>query len=73
MLPKITYHAAERFLQRVFEMERYTKLEIDRAKRLLTKEIADIHYTTQTFPLPSFPNYKAIIKNAALVTIVPKH
>jgi O-methyltransferase involved in polyketide biosynthesis len=68
----ITYHAAERFLQRVFEMTGYSSRHIKNAKKLLRKELADITTHRSRFILPSFPKFIGITVNNKLVTIIPK-
>jgi len=69
----ITYHAAERFLQRVFHTTSYTKTEINKAIKLISKDIADVHHRSKNFVLPSFPQYNCIVKENAIVTIIPKY
>jgi len=69
----ITYHAAERFLQRVFHFSTYTKSEIFKAIKLISKDIADVDHRSKNFILPSFPEYNCIVKENAIVTIIPKH
>ncbi len=68
----VTYHAGERFLQRVFNFTSYSKKEVIKAMNLLTKEIATIQHHGHNFVLPSFPSYRAIVRDNALVTIIPK-
>ena len=72
MALKITYHAAERFLQRVFEFTSYTKDEVYRAMQLIAKDVVNIEHRGKSFVLPTFPNFVAIVKENALVTILPK-
>ena len=69
---KVTYHAAERFLQRVFHITSYTKTEVKKAIKLISKDIADVHHRNKNFILPSFPEYNCIVKENTLVTILPK-
>ena len=68
----ITYHAAERFLQRVFDFTSYSKREVFRAIKLISKDIQDVHHRSKNFVLPSFPNYNCIVKDNAIVTIISK-
>gem|GEM_PF-1595097 len=70
---RITYHAAERFLQRVFQLKDYTKDHILRAKKLIEKDVANLQLRNfKRFPLPSFPQFYGVVVNGSLVTIVPK-
>ena len=69
---KVTQHAAERFLQRVFHISSYTKHEVKKAMKLISKDIADVHHRNKNFILPSFPSYNCIVKENTLVTIIPK-
>ena len=69
----ITYHAAERFLQRVFHLTSYTQVEVYRAMKLISQDIADVHHRSKNFILPSFPEFNCIVKENAIVTVIPKH
>jgi len=68
----ITYHAGERFLQRVFGWSTYTKKEVIRAMKLLKRDLQDIQSSRGKIILPTFPDYYGITKKGALVTIIPK-
>ena len=71
---KITHHAAVRFLQRVMNKKRFSKKELVLAYSFLeaeTKNIATKGYRDY-FRLPSFTNYRAIVIENQLVTILPK-
>ena len=71
---KVTYHAAERLLQRVFNMQHYTRRDIRRARKLLQKDLADVVVTgvKRFIPLPSFKEAVAIFMDGTLITIYPK-
>ena len=69
---KITYHAAERFLQRVFKLSNYTVNEVKKAIKFISKDISDVQHRNKNFILPSFPEFYCVVKNNALVTIIPK-
>ena len=69
----ITYHAAERFLQRVFHLTSYSKQEVYKAMQLITKDIADVDHRSKNFVLPSFPEFNLIVRENAVVTIISKH
>ncbi len=68
----ITYHAGERFLQRVFHLTSYTKYQVFQAIKLIEKDIFNVHHRNKNFILPSFPDFNCIVKENALVTIIPK-
>ncbi len=68
----ITYHASERFLQRVFHLTNYTKQQVLNAMKLIERDIKNVHNRGKNFILPSFPAYNCIVKENALVTIIPK-
>ena len=69
---KVSYHAGERFLQRVLKFTHYTKKQVINAIKLIEKDIDNIEYRNANFVLPSFPEYKCVIANNTLVTIIPK-
>ena len=69
---KVSYHASERFLQRVFKFKEYTQKQVLSAMRLIEKDISDIEYHGSRFVLPSFPNYRCVVEGDTLVTIIPK-
>ena len=71
---KITQHAAVRFLQRVMDKKTYSKKELYFAYKFLeaeTKNIVTKGYKDY-FSLPSFNNYRAIVVENRLITILPK-
>jgi len=68
----ITFHAGERFLQRVFKMSKYTKQQVLNAMTLLAKDLSNISTVQSRFILPSFPNYLGVRVNRTLVTIIEK-
>jgi len=72
MAINVTYHAAERFLQRVFELTDYTQKEVFKAMQLISKDIKNIQNRSKNFILPSFPLFQAIVRENTLVTIIPK-
>lgn len=71
---KVSFHAAERFLQRVFVMKEYSRRDVYRARRLLEKDLQNVVVTgTKRFiSLPSFENAVAIFNEGTLITIYPK-
>jgi len=46
----ITFHAGERFLQRVFKMSKYTKQQVLNAMTLLAKDLTKYHSPSDTYP-----------------------
>ncbi len=69
----VTYHAGERFLQRVFNLTTYTAKQVLNAMKLIERDIVNVHHRSKNFVLPSFPAYNCIVKENALVTIIPKY
>ncbi len=68
----VTYHASERFLQRVFNLTNYTKGQVFNAMKLIECDIKNVQHRSKNFILPSFPAFNCIVKENALVTIIPK-
>ena len=68
----ITYHAGERFLQRVLGMYEYTKKDVFNAIDLLKIELKNVVTNKKRFILPSFPKFNVVVKDNAIVTILPK-
>jgi len=68
---RITYHAGERFLQRVFQFSSYSKRQVH-AIFLLTKDLSNLEVKRSRVPLPSFPNYYGVFVENTLVTVIPK-
>ena len=70
---RITYHAGERFLQRVFSLTSYSKEQIVNAMKLLERDLANLQTRNRNrVVLPSFPDYHGVFREDTLVTIVPK-
>ena len=71
---KVTLHAAERLLQRVFKMKDYTRQDIYRAVKLLERDTANIFFNNyrKNIVLPSFSNYEAVMIEQTMVTIINK-
>lgn len=72
----VTVHAEERFLQRVLKYEK-DEINVELKKRAghwLSQEIDLTRtYLDGRYPLPSFPDYVAVIHNNSIVTIRPKN
>lgn len=71
---KITVHAAERFLQRVFQKTTYTCEELAYSTRLLNELFEDVipNAYTKHFAVPGFKGYRAVCIENTIVTIIPK-
>ncbi len=69
----ITYHAGERFLQRVFGFSSYSHVHVVNAMQLLKRDLSDIElWDRHRVILPSFPNYYGVFKKNTLVTVIQK-
>lgn len=70
---QITYHAAERFLQRVFRFASYSKEQVSNAKQLLERDLYNLQLREKRrVVLPSFPNFYGVFVSNTLVTVIPK-
>lgn len=70
---QITYHAAERFLQRVFRFTSYSKEQVNNAKHLLERDLHNLQLRKKRrVVLPSFPNFYGVFIENTLVTVIPK-
>ncbi len=69
----ITYHAGERFLQRVFDYTSYGKKEVFHAMELLKRDLHNLQLRNKSrVVLPSFPDFYGVFRQNTLVTIIPK-
>jgi len=69
----ITYHAAQRFLQRVFEFTSCSKTQISNAIKLLERDLLNVELRSKSrIVLPSFPNFHGVFVENTLVTVIPK-
>jgi hypothetical protein len=70
---KVTYHAGERLIQRVFDLAKYSHRQVIDAMKLIRRDLADVEYHNRKYiPLPSFPGYYGVIADRTLVTVIPK-
>ena len=71
---QITYHAAQRFLQRVMDRVDYKKSDVYFAKEFLKKLLCDVvpNGKTKYFVLPGFENFRVVYKEGNVITILPK-
>lgn len=71
---KVSYHAAQRFLERVVNQLEFSKTDIHNAQdylEVLLKNVVISSYKRQ-FALPSFQHFLGIYQEDVLVTIIPK-
>jgi len=71
---QITYHAAQRFLQRVIKKVDFQKSDVYFAKEFLKKLLYDVVPTGKVryFVLPGFENFRVVYKDGSVITILPK-
>ena len=69
---KVSYHAGERFLQRVLGVNHYTKKDVLNAIKLISNDIKNIVTSRTRFILPSFSKFNVIVKQKTIVTVIPK-
>lgn len=71
---RVTFHAAQRFVERVLKMHSFSGEEISRAKKyleMLTKDIVPNSYAKR-FVLPGFENYSCVCSENTIITVIPK-
>jgi len=70
---KITYHAGERFLQRVLGFTTYSRMHIRNAMQLLARDLYNLQLRNKSrVILPSFPDFYGVFQENTLVTVIPK-
>ena len=70
---KITYHAGERFLERVFGFTSYSRKQISNARRLLERDLYNLQLRNKSrVVLPSFPKFYGVFRENTLITVIPK-
>ncbi len=70
---KITYHAGERLIQRVFDVAKYSHKQVIDAMKLIKRDLVDVDCRNRKYiPLPSFPGFYGVVADRTLVTVVPK-
>jgi hypothetical protein len=70
---QITYHAGQRFLQRVFEFTSCSRIEISNAMKLLKRDLLNVELRNKSrVILPSFPDFYGVFVENTLVTVIPK-
>lgn len=71
---KVSYHAAQRFLERVVNQFEFSKIDVYTAQdylEVLLKDVVISSYKRQ-FALPNFQRFVGIYQEDVLVTIIPK-
>jgi hypothetical protein len=71
---KITFHAAQRFIERVLKKEQFSRVELAQARdylESLTKDVVLSSYCAR-FALPEFRRFSCVCQENTLVTIIPK-
>ena len=72
---KVTYHAAQRFLERVVKKSNFSKYEVHRTVEYLEKALKDVMIRSYKdfFPLPGFENqFYVVAQENSAITIIPK-
>lgn len=72
---KVTYHAAQRFLERVVKKSDFSKYEVHRTVEYLERSFQDVVVNSfkEFFPLPGFENrFYVVAQENCAVTIIPK-
>jgi len=72
MMFKVSYHAGERFLQRVLGIYEYSKKDVINAINVIKADLFNVVSPKQRFVLPSFSKFNVVVKENVVVTIVPK-
>jgi hypothetical protein len=73
---KVTYHAGQRFLERVIKKADFTKNEVHRTVEYLERVFKDVVISSyaRKFVLPGFENeFYVIHQENCVVTIIPKN
>jgi len=73
---KVSYHAGQRFLERVIKKVNYTKYEVHRTVEYLERILSDVLLNSyaKPFALPGFENdFQVINRDNVAITIIPKH
>jgi nucleoid DNA-binding protein len=69
---KVTYHAGQRFLERVMGLNSYTKKDVIDAINIIRADIYNIVTSKKRFILPSFPKFNLVVRDNTIVTLIPK-
>lgn len=72
---RVTYHAAQRFIERVLDKKSFSRKDMQEAKAFLenlTQNIVISSYR-KNFVLPGFSKFACVYQEDALLTIIPKN
>ena len=72
---KVTYHATQRFLERVLNKAKYTREEFDATKRQLEELFENMipGSYARPFSLPGYKGYKVVHQENSVITIIEKN
>ncbi len=72
---KVTYHATQRFLERVLHKVKYSKKEFYETKQLLEKVFEHVvpGSYARSFVLPGYKGYKVVHQDNTVITILEKN
>ncbi len=72
---KVTYHATQRFLERVLNKAKYTKDEFYETKRQLEELFENMipGSYARSFALPGYKGFKVIHQENRVITIIEKN
>jgi len=72
---KVTYHATQRFLERVLHKVKYSKKEFDETKKLLEELFEHMvpGSYAKSFALPGYKGYKVVHQENTVITIFEKN
>lgn len=72
---KVTYHATQRFLERVLHKVKYSKKEFYETKQLLEEMFEHIvpGSYARSFTLPGYKGYKVVHQENTVITIIQKN
>ena len=71
---KVSYHAAQRFLERVLKQLEFSKIDVYCAQEYLQSLLKDVVISSyaKQFALPGFQRFLGIYQENVLVTIISK-
>jgi len=71
---KVSYHAAQRFLERVVNQLEFSKMDIHNTQDYLEGMLKDVVISSykRQFALPNFQRFVGVYQEDVLVTIIPK-
>lgn len=71
---RISYHAAQRFLERVINPKTFSKEDVYHAQAYLQRLLKDVVINSykKKFVIPEFQHFLGVYQENVLVTIIPK-